>query len=490
MTSRLVLALALGLTGCAYFEAQPEIAPDRYAPAAPSEPWSSAARTDGEYAIPVAARAPDRVPEPRPSTSPPGGPTYNLPHLIDIALANNPDTHAAWERARSAAAAYGASRAAYYPTASAQMPAGYSRELEELPRDSAVLKKWYAEPTLQLTYLLLDFGRRSAEDEMFRQQLAAANFAFNRTLQTVVFQTQRASYALAAAKAGVVAAEQNLELARTDDRAVEQRVELGLATQPALLLSRARVAQSQFDLANARLFVREAQANLALAIGVAANAPFEVENLDTQRIPASFTVDVDQLIADALRQRPDLAAQVASLNARDAGIDRARAAFYPSVDARANYGEQIWSYQFQGPPTQDPTQPQYGGQITLTWDLFTGFKRQNLLRQAQADRAAAVAALQSGELGAIAEVWRAYYEFESTKEKYAAAEALLAASQEAHAANLETYRNGLSTIVELLTADRDLANARFAMIQSTADLLTASAAVTYAIGAVETPKRP
>jgi hypothetical protein len=45
-------------------------------------------------------------------------------------------------------------------------------------------------------------------------------------------------------------------------------------------------------------------------------------------------------------------------------------------------------------------------------------------------------------------------------------------------------------VLELLTADRDLANARFAMIQSTADLLTASAAVAYAIGAVEKPERP
>ena len=75
------------------------------------------------------------------------------------------------------------------------------------------------------------------------------------------------------------------------------------------------------------------------------------------------------------------------------------------------------------------------------------------------------------------EVWRAYYELDSTKEKYAAAEALLTASQEAYAANLDTYRQGLSTIVELLAAERDLANARFVLIQSTADLLTASAAV-------------
>ena len=490
MRSPWILALAAGLAGCAHLAAKPEIAPDRYAPASPSEPWTPAASTEGEYAIAPAEHAPERVPAPAPSTSPSGVPTYDLPHLIDIALANNPDTRLAWERARAAAAAYGASRSAYYPTLSAQAAGGYSREVEELARDSAVLRKKYAEPTLELTYLLVDFGRRSADDEVFRQQLAAANFTFNRAVQTVVFQTQRASYALAAAKAAVVAAEQNLELARTDDRSVESRVDLGLATDPALRLSRARVAQSQYDMANARLFVREAQANLALAIGVAANAPFDVENLDSQRMPASFTSEVGQLIADAVRQRPDLAAQVASLHARGAGVERARAEFYPSVDLYGKYGEQIWSFEFQGPPTQNPIEPQYAGQIRLTWDLFTGFRRENLLRQAEADRAAVAASLRSGELVVIAEAWRAYYEYESTKEKYAAAESLLAASRTAYDANLETYRNGLSTIVELLTAERDLANARFAMIQSTADLLAASAAVAYAIGAVEAPKAP
>jgi outer membrane protein TolC len=56
--------------------------------------------------------------------------------------------------------------------------------------------------------------------------------------------------------------------------------------------------------------------------------------------------------------------------------------------------------------------------------------------------------------------------------------------------SVRIYRQRLSTIVVLLSAERDLANARFAMIQSTADLLTAPAAVSYAIGAVETPKRP
>jgi outer membrane protein len=472
------------LAGCAQVASTPEMAPDRYAPPAANQPWSPPAEA---YTIPPAEHAPERIPQSRHPPPTTAAPVYGLAALIDISLTNNPATRVAWQRARAAAAAYGASRAAYYPRLTGSAPAGYERELEELPGQTGVLKRWYAEPVLQLTYTLLDFGRRGAEDETARQQLAAANFAFNRELQTVVFDTERAFYALAAATAGVTAAEQNLDLAKTNDDAVQTRVDRGLATQPALLLARERVAQSQFDLANARLFVREGQANLALAIGVAANAPFEVESLQSQRVPASLGNQVDQLITDAVRRRPDLAAEAASLKAREGGVDRARADFYPTVAALGNYGEQMWNFQFDGPPTQKPLQPQYTGQIALTWDLFRGFQRLNRLRQAEADRAAAVASLQTGELGVIAEVWRAYHEFAATRSKYEYAEALLAATEEAYASTLDTYKQGLSTIVELLTAERDLANARYTRIQSMADLLTASAAVAYAVGAVEMP---
>ena len=50
---------------------------------------------------------------------------------------------------------------------------------------------------VELTYTLLDFGRRSASSDEAREQLATANFAFNRKMQDVVFDTQRFFYALA-----------------------------------------------------------------------------------------------------------------------------------------------------------------------------------------------------------------------------------------------------------------------------------------------------
>src|SRR3989442_9061320 len=249
-----LLVIVASMAGCAMLTGQPEIAPERHAPPVRSQPWAPPVHTAQESAIPAAERVPDRVPQPPPASAPTGVPTYDLAKLIEIALSNNPQTRGAWQRARAAAAAYGASRAAYYPTVTATTPAGYTRQIDELPNATGVSKQWYAAPTLQLTYRLLDFGRRAADDELARHQLAAANFAFNRELQTVVFTTQRAFYALAAAKAGVTAAEETLTLTQTDHDVARQRVGLGLATQPELLLSRARGSRGRNLISPTRSF--------------------------------------------------------------------------------------------------------------------------------------------------------------------------------------------------------------------------------------------
>ena len=478
------LGLAVCAGGCSYFAEQPEVYPDKFAPAESDRAWIP---KSSEYAIPMQARPASTLPEPHATAA---GNQYDLSALIDIALSNNPDTRQTWEQARAAAASYGASRAPFYPVVDAKVPGGYERELYELPGQNAVLKQWQITPTLEFTYTLIDFGRRSAGAAAARDQLAAANFSFNRKLQDVVFATQRSFYSIGAAKAAVQAAEQNVELAKTDDEAVSRRVDLGLATQPESLLSRQRVAQSQYDLASARLLVREAQASMAVALGVAANTALDVPTLDSIPIPAGLGSEVDQLIETAVRSRPDLAAQVATLDARRALVEQRKDAFYPIIGVMGSYGEQSWNYRIDGTHTVTDNQPQYAALLSINWDIFTGFKRLNDVRQAEADRDAASAQLRSLEVDAISSVWRAYYEFQTALSRYTYAKALLAASQESYDANLDTYRQGLSTIVELLTADRDLANARYTIVQSRADLLTSSAAVAYAVGAIEMPRRP
>jgi outer membrane protein TolC len=475
-----VAPLALLIDGCSQIARLPELAPDHYAPLAVTESWSPPA--DARSYSPAAIS--DAQPSPAPSPHDRRDAPYTLAELIDLGLRLNPATRVDWERARGDAANWGRVRADYYPKVSTETDIEYSRTEFQIAGGNARIKTAQVTPMVELTYTLIDFGRRRAASDIAREQLAAANFTFNRQIQTVVFNAQRFFYSLAAAKAAVEAAHQNLTLAQTDDDAVSERVNHGLATEPELLLSRQRVAQAEYDVANAELLTEEAQANLAVAIGITANAAIDVEGLEHQQVPDKLDGEVDTLIKDALGARPDLAADVATVRADQASIRAARATFMPEVDVLGNYGEQNWGYTFNAAPQIQGNLPEYTALLALKWDIFVGFSRINAVREAEAQRRASAADLQSQELAAIAEVWRAYYEFQSSRKRYEYARALLSASNESYAALIDTYRQGLSTIVELLSAERDLANARYTMIQSTADLLTASAATAYAVGAV------
>ncbi len=473
------LAVFLFLAGCGSLADQPAIHPERWAPASAGQEWNAAPAIAARH-TPVAS---DLI-APR-SVSPGAARTYDLEALIDLALRNNPRTRSAWESALASAAEFGASQAPYYPQADAEAVNGYARIPFELPGAIGAVNQWQSQPLVNMTYVLLDFGRRHSAAEAARERLIASNFTFNRAIQGVMFDTQSAFYALDGALAAVTAAERNLELARSDFDSVRQRVNLGLATEPELLLAKERVAQSEFDLANARLLVHDAQANLAIALGVPANLALHIQSLESLAVPKSIGNAVDALIDEARRRRPDLAARVAELCASEAGVSEAHAQFFPTVGLSGSYGEDLWNFTLVSPRTIQTGQPQYSALLTLKWDLFTGFRHLNDQRQAEAERGVAQADLRALELDTIAEVWRAYYEFESSLSKYAYAQSLMAASREAYKANSETYRQGLSTIVELLTAERDLANARYTLVSTKAEVLTASAGVAYAAGAVQ-----
>jgi outer membrane protein TolC len=474
-----MLAIAC-LQSCADLGDRPELNPDKWAPQSSEREWTAPPMVGSQFTftdttIGAGTHTPAAVQTAQP---------YDLPKLIDVALLNNPETQRAWSAARSAAAGFGAAQAPYYPQAAFSSDNGYERTIVELPGEPGVLKQWQADPIVAMNWTLLDFGRRKSASESAQDRLIAANLAFNRSIQDVVFNVESAFYGLDAADSAVIAAQQNLKLAETDFDAVRQRVDLGLATEPQRLLAKETVAQSRFDLANAQLMVHDSEAQMAVALGLPADPPVRILGLETQPLPQELNRSVEVLIAEARRERPDLAARVASMRASESDFSHARAQFFPIVGLSASYGENLWNFTFLIPRTVQTAQPQYSALLTLRWDIFTGFGRLNDVRRAEDDREVARAELRAAEVSTIAEMWRAYFELDSSRSKYAFAQSLVIASEESYNANLETYRQGLSTIVELLTAERDLANARYTFIQSKAQLLTAYAAVAYAAGAV------
>ena len=481
---RASLCAIVALGGCAKSAEQLEINPGAWAPQTVQREWAPAPRQHGlvESAAEAALL----------SDQPPGGKPLGLSELIGYALAKNPSTRSAWRSAEAAAAAAGKARAPYYPIVSAQSDNGYQRLVDLVPKHWGNLKTWQSRNILSLDYDLIDFGRRAAAASSALNQLVAANLLFNRKVQEVVFNVERSFYELDAAHAGVEAAAATVKLATTDRKSTELRQKHGLATAPEVLLARQREAQADFDLENARLAVSLAQADLAVALGVRADNAPEVELLKDQPLPQSLGADIERLIDSAVRERPDLAARVSTVRARQAEVDLAHASLYPTLRLTSFYGEQAFTYRLSGSPTPTFTAmaPEYGAGVSLKWDIFTGFSHVNSIKEAEAQRDAARADLESAELDVAANVWRAYFTYRTAQRKYDYAQALLTASQSSYNSNFRSYGRGLATIVDLLSAERELAAARFTIIQSKAELLISAAAVTFATGAIPSEAKP
>jgi len=409
--------------------------------------------------------------------------TYDLPSLVDLALRLNPQTRRAWFVALADEGQLGRSHANNYPMASAEAEGGYFKLPLQFPGQSLVIRNNVFFPQFKVSYDLLDFGRTRADERKAREELIAANFNFNQAIQDVVFNVERSFYALAAAMADVSAAESNLKLANVALASVERRHQVGVATKPQVLLAKQVQAQAVYDLENAKSAVHDAEASLRQTVGVSADTDLNIDAGQLDRLPKNLSDDVEALIAEAVRQRPDLAAQIAAVRAGDAAVARARADFYPQISVGGNYGQAIWSYTVNGGHTQNLNQPFYGAGLTMRWDLFTGFDRYYAVQKTTAERGAALSELRSLQLNAIAGTWIAYYDFLSAKKKREAAQALLTASEESYAANFESHRYGLATITDLITSERDLMSARYTFIQAKADLLISSCNLLHAVGA-------
>ena len=472
-------ALVLVTAGCSHFPASAAWNPFAAAPPTPVAPWRA---TDGNKQPRLAALI-DRLNK---EVQIDPDKEHALADLIDLAQRLNPETWRAWEEARSAAARLGRSESAWFPTLAAVAAAGTSRVVEKAGRTgggAVPVTGPEATPTLQLSWILLDFGRRSATVEQAGWEVMTANLHFNRKHQEVAFNVSESFFALDASRARLSSTRVTLEQASAVADAVQARFEHGLATRPDLLLAVQERARAAFDVQEADGQVSDARARLAESIGIPPTVPLKVAELGSLPLPTELPATVEQVMDRSLVRRPDLAARLAALRAREAEVKQARAQFMPQINLSSSVGGDYGRYTFGSGDPIDFHREVYGAFLNFSWTLFDGFDRENRVREAAAQRGAAEAEVAALELRVIRQVWQAYTDVKTALGKREFALALLAASQEAYAATLESYKSaGLATVLDLLAAQRDLSRARYTDIQSRADLLRASAALIYASG--------
>ena len=402
-----------------------------------------------------------------------------LADLADLALQGNPATATAWQAARAAAERVTQAQGYFMPEFVASASAGATRTMAEPSLYDADRVRYGA--GISLDYLVINFGggRRAAVEQALNT-VYAADYACNRAIDDVLLGVATSYYSLLSARAGVEAAAANSRDARKTLDAAQEGLRQGLGTKLDVLQAQANMDRAQYGMATAESVAAVARGALAMAVGIPADTEFNVAAVTNATPPAAAVGDMRAFIDEALNRRPDIAALRASVRAAEAAVNVAAAAQWPSLYLTGALDESIYNLR-EGQPMQDRAMP-YSAGLALRWTLFDGHRTVSARRIAEAEADGARASLLSAELGAGAEAWTRYQNYASAIAKLNAAEAYLGSASAAHNLALESYRAKLRSLVDLLTAESQLAEARSQAVAARQDAFIAFSELAHATG--------
>ena len=412
---------------------------------------------------------------------------YTLAELIDIAEHHNPGTRTIWERAKQKARELGLAKSAYYPELEGLAVFGDQRLINPFPKPLAprgyvLVEIPIVEPEVTLQYLIFDFGKREANVGTAKAEKLAAGADLIQVNQALAFRVASAYYQLMTAQERLQAAQDTLRTAQTTQDAAENRLNNGLATLPDVLNARAETSQAVFDEESADGDEKIARVTLTEAVGADPSPDIVIDGQRSAPLPESLTMSIEALIDRAMENRPELMAQTLRIRSAEARIRAARAEYKPQIVLSGSAAQTaVWPAADHGQlgPANEPT---WSVALGVHWRIFDGGSRKNELLIAESKRREAEDELTVEHDRTTREVWTAYIGFRTALRKHDAAVALLESANASYSASLDAYKYGVKNLVDVVTAEKQLAQARLSSVSARSELFLEAVNLEFATG--------
>ncbi|PZP28044.1 MAG: transporter [Roseateles depolymerans] len=429
---RPVLALlpALVLAGCV------NLAPDyqRPEPAVPQALAASAASSDAD---------PARLGRARFFTD------RQLQAVVELALANNRDLRVAALNVQRARAQFRVQDAQRLPGVNLSAAATQAKGGDSVSAG------------LALSAFELDlFGRVRNLSEAALQSWLATEAGQQSTHISLVAETANAWLTLAADLARQHLALQTLDSRRASFALDERRHALGAITGLALAQSQSQLESARLDVAGYATQVEQDRHALELLLGTALPAEL-TPDAGRNLAQASLLIELPAGVpSELLQRRPDVLQAEHQLQASVANIGVARAAFFPRISLTASAGSA--SRELSGLFKSGSGSWSFGPSLSLP--LFDGGANAATLESARLDRDIAVAQYDKAIQTAFREVADALSARATLAERLSAQQALVASAERQLNLAEAQYRNGSTSMLELLDARRTLYAAQQSLI--------------------------
>jgi outer membrane protein len=386
-----------------------------------------------------------------------------LGEAIDLALCHNPRIRLTWASIKIQAAGLGEARAAWLPTVSGSISQLATRY--RYPGASSMNTHSVGETlNASLNWRLLDFGGRAANRAAARQLLTAALASHDAALQKAVVEVVGSYFEVQSAQAAFAARTESMRLAESTLHASRQRLAKGVAARSDALQAETAWAKSKLAARRAGGDVARARADLIHAIGLPADLRIEV----TEAV-APIAAEAQRELGDWLREAADFHPQIraaqAEWRAAEAKVTLARSEGMPTLDVSATLSRN--GYPNQGLQSLRSTQTSIG--LTLTIPFFDGFSRTYRIRGAQARAEQAHAQLLDTQQQILRDVLKAHADAETSADNLDVSASLVVAAEAALVSARKRYTLGAGDMLELLSAQAALADARQERVRTMAE---------------------
>ena len=295
--------------------------------------------------------------------------------------------------------------------------------------------------------------------------------------QDMILSVKIAYFAYLAAHENVAVQQDALKRSTEQLKLIESKFELGSAALSDVLKQKVQFGNDRVTLISAENSAVTTMADLAYTIGLdpAGNIEFS-----TKYVPREFAGSLDEAISFGHLHQPGLLASEKSTDAAGHALKAARTRYLPTLGGYADYSWAASTNNYSDDDDSWNSSSSYG--LSLNWNLFDGFAREQSVAMAKINRNNSVARLSEQRNLVTLGIKRAYLEIGKTQIQQQVAQENVEAASEDLKITQEKYNLGAATILEVLDAQVSLKSAQVLLIQAGFNQNLAVASLENAMG--------
>lgn len=329
---------------------------------------------------------------------------------------------------------------------------------------------------------LFDGGQRFADLRAAKANLDAAEAGEVNSRFGTALQVQQQYYAVLAQREAEAAARQQLAQAQAQLAAATARLAAGTATKSDSLRTAIQVGNAQLAVLQAQTSINNANASLTRLVGT----PYPVTAAATLDEPDPAAQPLDSVtLARLADESPAVRQAEANLVAARAGVKSAKTAYLPSLTMSYSYNANQSAPGFEAGNLwlltgQNPNSKRLN--FNLSYPLFNQLQRETSVVTAEVQERNAEASVRDARLAAQQSLAQAIGTLRLAQERIRIQQQSIAAGEEDLRVQTERYQLGAATLLDVLTSQTTLNQARVALIQARFDARIARAQLEALVG--------